>query len=755
MLKKNSPFAFICFQVLFILLLAAVTTQSVFADVTFETPRSKIVIGADGQWKSIIDKAANRELCPAKSIPFAQIGTSNPASSVKMQGKNILVEFKGVDTKLIYAVNTSNDWIHFKIAAVKGTRPEKVTYCQVPVNITKYVGPMLNIAWDEKTSVCLMAANMQSTCRPDKKAGKDKAVLQAITQDAPGPALEGAAVALIICPSPAIKTILRDVSHVFDLLTNEGPDGVPSKETVGRNSYFFFLGINETYADKMIEYCKRTNFKQAMIVFHDWAVTAGHIEYDKKKFSKGRESIKAFAKKLNDAGIDLGLHTFISKIGSRDAYVKPVPDKRIWVDLPEITLANDISADQTEIKAAQDLKQWPGSPLSKRRWEGSLKANQMVVINDEIVYYKSIGPEGVFDTFVGCKRGSLGTSKAAHKADDKGVHWGYESSGRFVIDPETDLLDIVTQRMADVVNECNVNMIYFDGSEDVPKTRRDYYSSLAHYKTLKKIIKKPVRHTGGMVEHRMWHSMTTGGTIDVFQHFIRRSIDRGTPVDKLPTVKTHINISVKRAIANTMSLMPSELGWFGIWPKAIYKDHVIDGLQLDDIEYLMVKSLAYDAPISLETSFAQMDKHPLTPEILDIVGFYDPMRMARNVDAQTLEKLKEMNKDFIYVKQGDKGEFVETAEITTVAGSHDIRSWIGQLENGNPVATIWHHDGESVNVMIKDKNVKVTDFYGNEIEVKRPWGNTIIPVGIKRTTLIFDGMPINEACNLIINAKIK
>ena len=204
-----------------------------------------------------------------------------------------------------------------------------------------------------------------------------------------------------------------------------------------------------------------------------------------------------------------------------------------------------------------------------------------------------------------------------------------------------------------------------------------------------------------------------------------------------------------------MSLMPSELGWFGIWPKTEYKGHVIDGLQLDDIEYLMVKSLAYDAPISLETRFSQMDKHPLTPEILDIVGFYDPIRMARKVPAQTLEKLKELNKDFIYVQQDGKGKFVETTEIKTVAGSHDIRSWIGQLENGNPVATIWHHNGESAKLRINTKKIRATDFYGNEIAIKNFYSRRVIPVGIKRLTLIFDGMSVEKARDLIMNAQIK
>ncbi len=38
--------------------------------------------------------------------------------------------------------------------------------------------------------------------------------------------------------------------------------------------------------------------------------------------------------------------------------------------------------------------------------------------------------------------------------------------------------------------------------------------------------------------------------------------------------------------------------------------------------------MALDAPISLQTSFSQMDRHPLTPDILEIVRVYEGARLA-------------------------------------------------------------------------------------------------------------------------------
>ena len=55
-------------------------------------------------------------------------------------------------------------------------------------------------------------------------------------------------------------------------------------------------------------------------------------------------------------------------------------------------------------------------------------------------------------------------------------------------------------------------------------------------------------------------------------------------------------------------MIPGELGWFGINPA----DGEYDGLQYDEVEYLMCKSLAHDSPISLQTSFLRMEQHPST-----------------------------------------------------------------------------------------------------------------------------------------------
>jgi hypothetical protein len=714
-----------------------------FADITFENQNYKVTISDNAQFTSVFDKASKRELCPAKNnVPFALLEDKFPADKMTVKDRNIQFSFKGTDTVITYAAVPAENWIVFRLTNIQGKRPKSIVLCQVPIAITKNVGRLLDITYDDKTSVCLMAANMQTNGRATTK--KAYTLLQATSQDSPGPALEGAAAALVIAKTENIRKILRDASQTFNLLTNEDVNGIPSKESMGRLSYWFF-NVKESDADGIIALCKKTNIKQFMMGFGSWAKTAGHIEYNTKNFPDGAASLKRFAKKLNDAGIGCGSHSFVSKISKKDSYVTPIPNKQFWVD-KQTTLAADISADAKSIKVTSSIKEWAGSPIaSQKRWEGGVKKHQDVIIGDEIIQYKSIDPKT--NTFIGCTRGAYGTHKAAHKKTDPALHWGVDGCiNGYIIDPDSQLMDEVAQRMADVFNECGFNMIYFDGSEDVPRTRYDYYSTIAHAKTVEKIRTRPLMHLGGGRTHRLWHSFTFGATVDTYLNTISGRIISGEKVEKLPTVRKHIDRSVRAVIAAKKSLMSGELGWFGIWPKTTRYGHEVDGLQLDELEYLMVKSLAYDAPISLEVGFATMEKHPLCPEILNIVGIYENLRMNRLVDDKTLGKLKSLGKDFSRITIGDKTEFVKMKVIPSVANTHDIRALVGTLADGSTVINTWHYTGESHTVQIPAENLEVAayDLYGKKIPLDVTDQMINIPVSAARLTLVLKNITVAE-----------
>jgi hypothetical protein len=359
-------------------------------------------------------------------------------------------------------------------------------------------------------------------------------------------------------------------------------------------------------------------------------------------------------------------------------------------------------------------------------------------VDDEIVQYESIGPAGRWDTLLGCRRGAWGTGAAAHEAGTDCRRYGVDGCiNGYIIDQETTLLDETTSRLAHVFNTCDFDMLYFDGGEDVDRRRFNYYASHFQAAAMGKFRKRPLIHMGTVLTHGLWHSFTRSGTYDTYENTIRGRIIAGGTWDKLPTVREHIDRSVQRLVRLQADMLPAELGWFGIWPKG----KATDGLQLDEIEYLMARSLAYNAPISLQTSFARMESHPLTPGILQIVREYEQLRRAGKLSAADGERLRQVGRDFVLFRDPSgrpdgQAEFVQVKRLPIGVESNHMRCLLGP-RGDDTVATVWHYLGREATISLDTQQVVPCGIKGDVIPAVTAQGRTRIAIGPYRTTLLF------------------
>ncbi len=712
------------------------------ADITIESSRAKLIINDDATWGSLVDLATNRQcLVVDAKFPIAVItvdGKHHAATAAARDDASLALTFDGTDTQLTYTLDITDDWVRFRLDSVDGSRPTSVDLLQVPIGITKNVGTRLNAGWDDQTVVCLMAASTQTDCRV--RGGKPR-YLNAAAQDAPGPKLEGSAAALIVCPTPEFKPIARKASHAFGLLTNEDADGRPVKDTDLTRGSYWFLTVGEDDVDEVIEYCNKTGIKQVMMNSGSWCKSVGHYTFHESRYPNGIEGLKTVVGKFHENGVLVGMHTFVSKISKIDEYVSPLPDPRFWTDR-EMALAADITGAQTEIPTASDLREWAGSPVAKQtRWEGGVAKHQEVIIGDEIVQYESIGPEGEWNTFIHCKRGAWGTTAAAHPAGEAGRHYGVDGCiNGYIIDQETDLMDEVADRIAGIFNYCGFDMVYFDGGEDVDRRRFNHYVSNFQSQAVSRFSKRPIIHMGTIMTHLLWHSFARSSTVDTYLNTLNGAVISGAPVEDWPTVKEHIDKSVRYMLSVRADMMPGELGWFGIWPKG----KNTDGLQLDEAEYLFCKSLGYDVPVSLQTSIAQMESHPLTPEILNMVARYESLRMANAVPADTGAALQEMGANFIMLNHSDEPTFARVDEVSLVGGDHDVRAFVGPLDGGS-VATLWHYARDAQVLLDLDPDdVQLFTFNGDRADLQVEDGKPLILADSTRTALVCPELSVDE-----------
>jgi hypothetical protein len=725
---------------------------SVPADVTVQCPAFRAQIGADARWQSL-RAADGRELLapegPRAIATVRQGGRSFEASSAELTGTDLSVRFTGTDTVLRYQVHPADRWVVLKLTAVEGTRPEQVTLLQVPVGITAHLGRMMGCAWDERTAVGLLAANRQTDIA---HARGTFCTLRAVTQDGPGPKLEGAACALMVCPRADLESTLRDAGHAFGLLTNEDRAGTPARDTdLPRGSYWFFT-FGEADVDRVIALCEQSGLRQVLISSGSWCQSVGHYLFNDSRFPRGKDSLKTVVDKLHAHGILVGMHCFASKVSKADPYVTPVPDKRFLKDM-QASLAEPSTADQTRIRVAEDLSQWPGSPVCRQKtWEGGVAKHQEVVIGDEIIQYQSIGPEGKWDTFEGCKRGAWGTSADAHPAGQAAYHYAVDGCiNGYIIDQETTLLAETSDRLAGIFRDCGFDMVYFDGGEDVDKRRFNYYSANFQEQCLTRFDTHPVLHMGTVRPHVLWHSFCRVGTVDTYLNTIHGNILAGAPPEKWPTVRDHINTSVRHVIAAQDDLIPGELGWFGIWPRS----PEVEGLQLDEVEYLMAKSVAYDAPISLETGFSQMEAHPLTPAILELVRAYEERRMARAVPGDVQEALKPLDADFALLRWEGRDHFVPVNRAEGVAGAPDVHAMVGAFGDGS-LATLWHVRKQGqLFLPLPATRLRAVDVQGAELPVIEAPGGSLVGIGPRRTALVARGISPEALSETLRQAELR
>ena len=725
-------------------------------DVVLENARFRAVLGADARWRSLKLTAGGRELLAGAApghVAVARVdGKDHRAVTAALTGDRLTVGFAGCDTKLVYSVARRPDWVALRLVSIAGARPSRLTLLRLPVAVVQHVGPRLNGAWDERAAVCLTGLGLHTGGRGTRRGSY--AELACATQDAPGPKLEGAAAAVVAAPTREVRGVLRRLADAHDLPRNVDPKtGVPSKELPLARQSYWFLRFGEKDADRVIDLCRRTGFRQVMMLSHSWCRTVGHYTFRTDQYRDGVEGLRRTVRKLHDAGILVGMHCYASKVSKTDAYVTPVPDPRFWTDR-RASLAAGVGPRDTRIVTDSDLSQWPGSAAAKQKtWEGGVTKHQEVIVGDEIIRYESIGPAGAWNTFVGCRRGAWGTKAAAHQARAPCRHYAVDGCiNGYIIDQETSLLAETTDRLARIFTTCGFDMVYFDGGEDVDRRRFAHYVSKFQAVAMGKFRGRPLVHMGTILTHNLWHSFTRSGTVDTYLNTLRGRIISGAKVDRRPTVREHIDRSVAYMLSVRDDMMPGELGWFGIWPKG---EHT-DGLQLDEIEYLMGKSLAYDAPISLQTSFGQMDRHPLTDGILEIVGTYERLRLSGAVSAAARARLRPLGRDSVLLRRGEGVDLVEAKPLAPVAGGREVRAMVGALGRDS-VAAVWHHTGEKGRLLLTPAagTVEAVDVAGKAVALTRTRDGLAVPIGGRRTVLIFPGVSASDVRKLLAQARFR
>ena len=608
-------------------------------DVILENKYVKYIISSDGYNKSFVDKASNQDyIDKATSAPFMCLtkdGTRYPSSKVEFDGKEMIVSFDPLKAKAKLKVEILEDYMTFELLSTGEVFPDEVTLTNLNLTISENIGRILNIGSDGKFAACVLALNLQTR---SYGASDSKAILMAKCYPRYG--IIGSKVAVIGVPSSMVKKTIRNV-QLNEGLPSPTLAGAWDKDSPEVKKSYLFVTLSENNVDEAIKYAKEGGFSYILDI---WATqNYGHYTLDPRSYPHGLDGQKEIVRKIHEAGLKAGLHILTTCISKNDPYVAPVPDKRLAKD-GSFVLADGIDETSTFVPTEEPPKDVPLEEEKTYYVGGGLD----IQIDDEIITYGGVSLEPPYG-FTSCIRGARGTKPAKHEKGAVVYHLA-QMFGCYLVDAHTTLLDEVTKRIADIINECGYDMIYLDGAESaclqgawwyyIPKVQLAFYEKFkrevliqgASYTiSIYKGQGSKLKVTNEYLDHFNWHIYSRDAQTDL--------VARG--------VKGHVDKVKLKGVAETLrNLMPAEFGWFGMLTKA----PSYQATQPDEIEYVCNKCVGYDSALSLETSIEALRGNGSTPEILSIIRNYEYLRLKGCFSELEKEKLRQPGAEFRLTK---------------------------------------------------------------------------------------------------------
>lgn len=371
-----------------------------------------------------------------------------------------------------------------------------------------------------------------------------------------------------------------------------------------KHSYFFLTSFKPSQFDEAVKLAKRGGFDTILIHQDSWCRGTGHYEANLDDYPEGLPGLVKMVQRFKKEGFRVGFHVLGASLYSPDKYITQVPDKRLLKDA-SINLATAIDDKTDFISTINAPSEFPSE-------EGGYSGNGVdLQIGGELIRYKSVALKPPYG-FKGCQRGQLGTKPSAHP-ENSNIHHLRRSFGYLMHDMNTTLLDEVTTNFARVANACDLDMVYFDGSERL-QGEHWYYNARLINAFYDKLKNKDTLIQASSPSHYSWHILARHASADGHDDLKAYLDERSGPFDSL----------------NRLGL-PLDIGWYyGRDPNSTP----------DMFEYILGATIGYNTSMSFQVSVDAAAKNLFTGEYLDLIHRFEKLRLSGRVDKTMRERLR-------------------------------------------------------------------------------------------------------------------
>jgi hypothetical protein len=735
------------------------------AQVILQTQDLRLEVGADGLVKSLSATASGTEYAwTAAPMPIASVyrggqmavgsqeaygefeapvyrgGRCIPASAVSLAGDTLTIRFAQANVTATYRVAAEPHYLAFKLLSLEGDPIDRIDLVQLRIRRLPFLGPWIDVAWDDQFGVCLCASNIKTNAgmSPYAKYVEMRAVA---TREV---ALEGATAVLFGCPNPRERflDVMEVVERDFQM-----PSGAKNRRSPVQEYSYLWCSPTPADVDQYITVAKRAGFRMILFSYTGFTEGAGHFRFN-KLFPRGIDDLKTVTDRIRAAGLAVGIHIHYSKADRTDSYVTPVPDDRLRkVRTFILSAAVDEKTDTLTVYENPD-----GCTRDKDR--------RILKISKELIAYRDYTTRPPYQ-FLGCERGHLKTPASAHSAGEPTGLLDVDDWVKFIrFDQNTDIQDESARRLAEIINATGpYDMVYFDGAEDVHDPFW-YHVANAQYRVYRLLKPPPPVCEAAMSGHFSWHIMSRGMAYDLVDGHLK-SFCR--------------EISCRTAPIRAMDFTRIEFGWIARFRP---------DMGPDALEYVLSRGAAWDCPFSIRLTLADAGAHPRAQDCFDTIKTWEDARIVgRLTDAQRT-MLKTLDpKEYRYVKVwpalfspqwidawgkkpfsdqehhlflNEQGEYelAPIREIPAVAGGR-VKAFLFQRQTqpDDTYAVLWANQGELNLVMpVSPERLTVMRPFGTRLSFEKGESSAVVSVG-NRCYLRLAGIGTEQAIQIIKGAK--
>lgn len=688
-------------------------------DIILENSQMRLTIGPDCIAKSLLHKATGLESLAAgqdialfsvtQERPFNnEVKLSHPnkrttfqANRIRREGDRLIIGFEITPFEAVVEVREAPLYIAFELVdfivhptdypGLRMSPPPvaELRLLQLPVVKRENFGEWLNVSWDDKVAVNVLATSPYA--RIDSERRKDCRIMTAdAVRDIK---LRGCGAALICTASDKLLDAIASIEEDYDL-----PRGVESRRSpsINRSAYWSSNVTPET-VDQHIAYAKQGGFRH-MLIYYPAIFEAGYGyslcgDYDyRKEYPNGAADLKKMLDKIKAAGITPGIHFLQTHIGMKSRYVTPVADHRLNLTR-RFTLSRPLSTDDTVVYVEQNPE---GSVMDE--------ACRILKFDGELIHYDGYTAEYPY-CFTGCTRGHGDTTVTSHALGCMGGILDVSEFGATscYLDQNTDLQDEVAQKLADAY-DAGFEFIYFDGSEGT-NPPFEFHVPNAQYRVIKKLASQPLFTEGAAKAHFSWHFLSGGNAFDVFPMDIFKAKIAEHPAEEAPRMRqdfTRLN--------------------FGWW--AYYAD-----TQPDIYEYGTSRAAAWDCPVTMMENTELFQSNPRTADTLEVLRRWEEVRVQNWLTDDQKKELQNLDQEHILLID-ENGQF-ELQPYDLIPGVDNAVSAFLFERKGRRYVVYWHKTGSARIKLPLDAQtgglVLEKELGGEQLPIEASAGSVVIP----------------------------